>query len=116
MTEYDDAFLLSVAKSATGSLNPDDSPNEEAAIFTALGVSIFTSWLYQACGNHDNRDNHAMAICYRELMRELTPPAAGVRSKGTWKTTSSTLRRSRSGYFRQLRREAVPGSGREVSP
>jgi len=69
MTAFNDAFLLKIAKSATRCLN---SPNGEAPAYTALGLSIFTNWLFSTRFYRDNAMEIAEACC-RELMREPIP-------------------------------------------
>jgi len=69
---YNDAFLISIARRATQCLDPDDSPNEEATIYTALGVSIFRNWLSYSDSPSEST-GEIVGVCYRELVRELTP-------------------------------------------
>jgi len=78
--EYNDAFLLSIARRATQCLDPDDSPNDEGIIFTALGESVFTNWLGWNCKDKLDEDDYWDGIDTPE--RGSTREIAGVCYRG----------------------------------
>jgi len=77
MTEYDDDFFLKIAKSATRCFDPDDSPNGELPAYTALGLSIFVSWLFSTRLYRNSARKAIIGACCRELEREFSPQRLG---------------------------------------
>jgi len=73
LQQYDDAFLLSVAKRATRCF---DSLNGELPAYTALGLSIFVNWLFSTRLYRDSAKT-IIGACCRELVREFSPQRLG---------------------------------------